>query len=107
MLKEEVDVELLREVLTDSVTLTCPTRVALPLVVCVMFAAGEFDWGFARVVFWVRVMLDCIERTVELLFDVALVAMGPVCSTVPVIEPVSASEAREDSLLAGETKTTL
>ena len=43
MLDEEVEVELLRERVADSVTLPCPANVALPTVDCVTFAATEFD----------------------------------------------------------------
>jgi hypothetical protein len=90
------------------VALVCLNSVVLPLVVCVTFVVEEFDWGFASVVFGVRVVLDCVERTVELLFAVVVVSAGPACSRVPVlIEPLSASEAREPSLLSEEMKATL
>ena len=78
------------------------------VVVCVTFSAEEFDCVFASVMFAFCVVLECVERTVELLFDVVLVAMGFVCCGVPVvIDPLSANEAREASLLSGETKAKL
>jgi len=73
-----------------------------------MFAAEEFDCSLVSVIFTTCVALECVESAVELLFDAVLVTMGLVCCVVlVVIEPLRANEAREASLLSGETKAKL